>query len=363
MSLQEIIRDVQNKLKNNEYPNEQSISQGVVLRLLAAMKWPIHDTQLVIPEYSVRGKRVDFALCAKKNKPVIFIEVKQPDSASGADEQLFQYAFLQGIPFGIVTDGREWHFYLPAGAGSFDERRVYKLDLIERDTHESIYRLERYLSFDEVAQGGALKNAQEDYENVSKERQAEANIPIAWKKLLEEKDEMLTEVVSDKVESICGYKPIQEQIITYLSALKSDVPDFQLVAPRTPITKPTTIKPEGSSKPRSKTTERMKIEVTFPDGVVICHRNVGQTMIDVFRKSGFGNVATLNIITNGYPLVSRQQHTQGGYTWNDAGSGFFVCTLSSTAKKLDYLTIVNKQMRLGLRIKQVPSTRATQSKP
>ena len=140
MSLEEQITDIQGKLRNNEYPNEQSISQGIVLRLLSALQWPVYDTQSVIPEYSIQGRRVDFALCVQKNKPVIFIEVKQPGNTLGADKQLFEYAFHKGIPFAIVTDGIEWHFYLPAEVGSYDERRVYKLDLIERDKQESSYR-------------------------------------------------------------------------------------------------------------------------------------------------------------------------------------------------------------------------------
>ena len=99
MSLEEQIPDIQSKLRNNAYPNEQSISQGIVLRLLSEMKWPVYDTQLVIPEYSIQGRRVDFALCIQKNKPVIFIEVKQPGRTIGADKQLFEYAFHKGVPF------------------------------------------------------------------------------------------------------------------------------------------------------------------------------------------------------------------------------------------------------------------------
>jgi predicted type IV restriction endonuclease len=112
MSLENHIPDIQKKLKNMEYTNEQSISQGIVSRLLSTLDWPVYDTQLVIPEYNIQGRRVDFALCAHKNKPVIFVEVKQPGNTLGADKQLFEYAFHTGVPFAIVTDGKEWHFYL-----------------------------------------------------------------------------------------------------------------------------------------------------------------------------------------------------------------------------------------------------------
>lgn len=349
MSLEEHIPDIQNKLRNNEYPNEQSISQGIVLRLLSAMQWPVYDTQSVIPEYSIQGRRVDFALCIQKNKPLIFIEVKQPGNTLGADKQLFEYAFHKGVPFAIVTDGKEWHFYLPAEVGSYDERRVYKLDLIERDKQESAYRLERYLSFSEVGSGNALENAREDYKNVSKERQAKANIPIAWEKLLEDKDEMLTEVVSEKVESICGFKPTQKQIIIYLSSLKSGLvsPPPKPVKGNTGghIPKPPIVSPKPSG--------RAKIKVVFPDGTEICMPKVADTVVEVIRKIGFEKVRSLNIQMYGYPIVSSQKHNQDKYNWSDAGSGMFVFTHSNTDKKLSQLNEINDGLALGLKVEKV----------
>ena len=121
MTLENHIPDIQEKLKKNEYPNEQSISQGIVLRILSVLGWPIYDTQIVIPEFNIQGRRVDFALCHPNNKPIIFIEVKQPGNMLGADKQLFEYAFHTGVPLAIVTDGKEWHFYLPAEIGDYDE--------------------------------------------------------------------------------------------------------------------------------------------------------------------------------------------------------------------------------------------------
>lgn len=351
MSLEEHILDIQNKLSSNEYPNEQSISQGIVLRLLSVLRWPVYDTQIVVPEYSIQGKRVDFALCVQKNRPVVLIEVKQPGNTLGADKQLFEYAFHKGIPFDIVTDGIEWHFYLPAGEGSYDERRIYMLDLIERDTQESAYRLERYLLFDEVANGNALENAREDYRNVSKERHAKENIPIAWEKLLEEKDEMLTEVVSEKVESICGFKPKQKQIISYLISLKSGAVS--------PPSKPEKGEKSGYTLPikspinRPKSSGRSKIKVLFPDGEEICLPKVADTMVEVIRKIGFDKVNDLNIQMYGFPIVSNQKYKQDKYNWSNAGSGIYVFTHSNTNKKFSQLNEINDGLALGLIIEKV----------
>lgn len=350
MSLEEHIPDIQSKLRNNEYPNEQSISQGIVLRLLSALQWPVYDTQSVIPEYSIQGRRVDFALCVQKNKPIIFIEVKQPGNTLGADKQLFEYAFHKGVPFAIVTDGNEWHFYLPAEVGSYDERRVYKLDLLERDKQESAYRLERYLAFEYVANGNALEHAREDYKNVSKERQAKANIPIAWDKLLEEKDEMLTEVVSEKVESICGFKPTQKQILSYLSTLYTGIPS--------PLSSPPTkggkagYTPKPPAAPPKATSGRAKIKVTFPDGTQICLPKVADTMVEVIRKIGFEKVKSLNIQMYGFPIVSNTQHKQEKYNWSDTGTGIFVFTHSNTEKKLSQLNEISDALALELKVEK-----------
>ena len=352
MQLETHLLDIQERLKNNEYSNEQAISQGIVLRLLSALEWPFHDTQIVIPEYKIPGGRVDFALCAHKNKPVIFVEVKQPGNTLGADKQLFEYAFHTGVPFAIVTDGKEWHFYLPSGTGNYDERRVYKLNLIERDIQESVYRLERYLAYEDVLKGGALENAREDYKNVSKEREANENIPVAWKRLLEEKDEMILDSVSEKVESICGFKPTYKQILNYLSSLQSSVIDTSMPSTSKAMDKPKITITPNINLP-SKSSDRAKIKVTFPDGVEICLPKVADTMVEVIKRIGLEKVKSLNIQMYGFPIVSNMKYGQGKYIWSDAGPGLFIFTHSSTDKKRSQLNEINDALSLGLRIEKV----------
>ena len=64
------------------------------------------------------------------------MESKGVGNASGAERQLFEYAFHQGIPMAILTDGQEWSFFLPGEQGAYYERCVYKLDLLARTTEE-----------------------------------------------------------------------------------------------------------------------------------------------------------------------------------------------------------------------------------
>lgn len=111
-------------------------------------------------EYSIGNGRVDFALARKKGAtPSVFIEVKQPGKTDNADGQLFKYAFDEGVPFAILTDGKTWSFYLPSGQGAFSDRRIYQLDLVERTPEESEDKLKRYLDFERVKTGVAFDDA------------------------------------------------------------------------------------------------------------------------------------------------------------------------------------------------------------
>lgn len=216
MSLQVHVEEIRAGIKAGRYKNEASVSQGIIQRLLNALGWPIWDTQIVCPEYGLEGKRVDFALCHPLLKPIAFIEVKQIGQNNGADRQLFEYAFHDGVPLAILTDGQEWNFFLPAEQGNYSDRRVYKLDILEREIEECVARLNRYLSYEEIVSGRAISSAREDYRNVTKNRLILATLPNALVKLIEEGDEYLLELIADSVENLCGFKPDPETVARYL---------------------------------------------------------------------------------------------------------------------------------------------------
>jgi len=216
MTLEEHIQDIRSGIKAGRFNNEAAVSQGIVLRLLQALGWPTYDTQVVCPEYSLEGRRVDFALCHPSAKPIAFIEVKQIGQGDRAERQLFEYAFHSGVPFAILTDGQEWNFFLPAEQGNYGERRVYKLDLVEREIAESADRLNRYISYTQVACGKAIAAAREDYRDVSRNRQMLAILPDAWQRLVSEGDDTLLELIADRVESLCGFKPDLDTVARFL---------------------------------------------------------------------------------------------------------------------------------------------------
>lgn len=216
MAIDEFIRKTRELLKHNTFKSEAAVSQGILLPALHELGWPVFNTSVVIPEYSVEGRRVDYALCHPATKPSVFIEVKNVGLSEGADRQLFEYAFHIGVPMAILTDGQEWSFYLPGEQGRYDERRVYKLDLLERTSEEASTRLTKYLSYERVCSGEALKAARSDYQNVARGREIEATLPRAWISLLQEEDSLLLDLLAEKVEGLCGYRPDQDDCRHFL---------------------------------------------------------------------------------------------------------------------------------------------------
>jgi len=243
MSLGEEISRIRKDLESGRFRNEAAVSQGAVVPILEALEWPVRNTDIVAPEFTLETKRVDFALCYPEMKPKVFVEVKQVGRTEGADRQLFEYvfeyAFHAGVPMAVLTDGQEWHFYLPGEQGAYQERRVYKLDLLERDLEECVDRLQRYLSYENVRTGDAIKAARRDYQNISKERQIGRNLPTAWEKLIEEKDDLLVKLIADKVESLCGYKPDEEAVHAFLNKVNTQIskPEYQGVQKKKDTTK------------------------------------------------------------------------------------------------------------------------------
>ena len=219
MTLEDDLADIIDRIKEGRFGNEAAVSLGIVVRLLSGMSWPTHDPTVVSPEHPLGGDRVDFALCHPPGRPIVLIEVKRDDEGSGADRQLFRYAVHHGVPLAVLTTGRLWHFFLPGERGNYDERRVYKLDLLERDPAEGAARLRRYLAYQDVCSGAAVEAARADYRDIAKGQQIRGTLPEAWAKLVEEGDELLVELVADKVESLCGYKPDPDTVATFLAEI------------------------------------------------------------------------------------------------------------------------------------------------
>jgi hypothetical protein len=201
MDFQNTIKEIINAIKQREFLNEAEVTNGIVLRILNELHWNIYDTKKVKPQYRIDNKMIDFALCFPENKPIAIIEVKALGKAVNTDEQVLTYAFKTGIPVAILTDGQEWHFYLPAERGSLTERRFYKLDLLEREGNEIEKIFTDYLDYEAVKNGSAIKKAKSDYDKQYKNKEINTSIPKAWDKLLQDRDSSLIKLIAEKLQT------------------------------------------------------------------------------------------------------------------------------------------------------------------
>ncbi len=335
MTLKEHIEDISNQLKKGAFTAEAEVSLGIVQRLLLGpLGWKVTIPQVIIPEYTMEGQRVDFALCHPPGKPLVFIEVKKVGNLEGAEEQLFRYAFRRGVPIAILTDGRKWRFFYPIGIGDFRERKVHELDLIETDSKECTERLNRYLNYEAVQIGDAVKAIEEDYRNVSKQRQVERRLPEAWNKLLEDEDEdgfseFLIEAIAGKTESLCGDRPTTEQVLNYLKSLKrqteSDRKEYTQSTFRDEKQGSSSTFETGSQK-RSPTS----LVVTMPNGEVIDHYIASTTYLEVINKLGCDkvmHVAPTIVSTDNFP-----DHQKEGVP-SECGKYFIYAAIGNREKR------------------------------
>lgn len=217
--LEQLLHRIREGLARGAYPNERAVSTSIVVPILRALGWDDSDPEQVLPEHATGRGRVDYALRCPPRPPVAFIEVKGVGRSTDADRQLFEYAFHEGVPLAILTDGREWSFYLPAEQGSYEDRRVYQLVFGERGPGEIAERLRRYLDRDRLASGQAIEAARHDYRDARSRREASDTLPRAWADLLSEPDGLLTDLLLERTEALCGYRPQVEEAERFLRAL------------------------------------------------------------------------------------------------------------------------------------------------
>ena len=220
--MESLVDRIRAGLDGGLYPNERAVSTSIVVPILRALDWDDSDPAQVMPEYTNPRGRVDYALSPSRNSPAVFVEVKRVGQTAEADRQLFEYAFHEGAQIAVLTDGRIWNFYLPGQHGSYEDRRVYQLDIVERETAEIVLRFRRYLDRVRVADGRALSDAQSDYHASASRRAAQLTLPKAWAQLLAEPDGLLIDLLRERTEALCGHKPNDTALESFLRSCPTE---------------------------------------------------------------------------------------------------------------------------------------------
>jgi hypothetical protein len=103
----ERIKRYENQLRQNEMLTRYALVDPI----LRALGWDTEDPEQVVPEFSMRTGRADYALLVK-GKPCIIVEAEPLKAAlTRAAEQGVRYAVSEGIPYFVCTDGNRWVIY------------------------------------------------------------------------------------------------------------------------------------------------------------------------------------------------------------------------------------------------------------
>lgn len=281
-SLESLIILIRDNVSAGRYTNEQTVREAIVAPLLRQLGWDDLDPLIVIREYSLSGRRVDYALAPTGELPAAIIEVKAIGQIEGADRQLFEYAFIEGVPFAILTDGQQWHFFLPGEQGDYTERRVYKLDLVEREPQHASEILERYLSFPRFQSGEALNDARKDYQNAARKRQAAKMLPKAWSEIVSERDELLLDLIAERAENLCGIRPDAEQVEAFVAEnLENPASSRPPPGPTGGNTSGPSLPTPPPSPPKAERSREVNYEL---EGHVYKARNAKEALLEILKQ-------------------------------------------------------------------------------
>lgn len=148
------------------------------------------------------------------------IEVKRAgEELRKHQQQLLEYAFKLGINLAVLTNGFEWWLYLPLEEGRWEERRFLDINIREQFFEIISEQFKRFLSKKEVKDGFAVNKARELKNKNKIQILIDATIPEAWNALLEEQNELLLDLLAEKVREICSYHPDEKQIKDFVASL------------------------------------------------------------------------------------------------------------------------------------------------
>lgn len=188
--MKDTISDIQQKLVNGAYKNEEHVRLSLVARVLQKWGWNIWDPCEVNSEFNATpledNTRVDIALFSTPRQPDVFIEVKavgklSSDSLQKAERQLRNYNRDNTASFSIITDGQLWRFYLSQSGGEFSKKMFKEIDFLTDDLDGIEVSLCKFLKKSEIESGDAICKAQIELEKGVLQKVMEESLPRAVK--------------------------------------------------------------------------------------------------------------------------------------------------------------------------------------
>ena len=212
MSLREVIERIRS---SPEPPNEETAKFRILAPILTAVGWNTESPEVLL-EHPVGGKgggRADFALQADGRLRAL-IEAKAPGSDLDKHvKQVLVYAFHEGVDICALTNGLHWRFYLPREKGPPQERVFADLHCGNDPVDQLCDDLNTFLGRASLLSGQAEERAKQVRQALQEAARLEQEMPEIWRRMLDEADDELIELVGQRVYDKLSLRPSREQIV------------------------------------------------------------------------------------------------------------------------------------------------------
>lgn len=194
--------------------DEKTTIDDFILPILEDLGWDVNSEE-VKREYTVSGMkergRVDIALM-QGDRCICVVEAKKlGKNLDGYVDQVFRYAYYEGVTFCVLSDGLEWRLYLPNVKVRLEERQFAILQLKDNPTEQSENDLKRFLSRKAVLSGSAESDA-------LNQLQIDRELLDIWRKMLVEPDRELVTWVERRISDKHGLSLSADQVAKIIVA-------------------------------------------------------------------------------------------------------------------------------------------------
>jgi len=237
--MKQILADINLKLTEGVYQNEEHVRLSIVARILQNLDWDIWNPREVNSEYypipTEDRSRVDFALFLNPTVPSVFLEVKAvgriDSDLLSTERQLRDYNRNLTAMFSVITDGRKWRFYYSQAGGEFSQKCFKTIDLLEDDQDDIEIFLRAFLSKSEIVSGKAEQEARNYLQFTLKQRAMDTALPQARRMVDLPPFPSLPQALIERV-AIVGHKISTEEASEFIQNYK---PIDKLNEPRTSV--------------------------------------------------------------------------------------------------------------------------------
>lgn len=197
--------------------NETEVEYNILGPALEALGWDKYSQiawrHRTGGEAKGEGGVVDASLHSGNGVPRVLLEAKAWDAdLTRHMSQMLRYAFHEAAEVCVLTNGKEWRFYLPRARGEVKDRMFAHAHLELDGTAGASAVVARYLSAERVLDGTALEDAERSLGEFKAKREAVKILPRVWDKMRADADRDLLRLVTRRVEAETGQPPPADKV-------------------------------------------------------------------------------------------------------------------------------------------------------